>query len=146
MAWLLIDGHNVIFHTGTLARQYKKQAAPILQRLIRLAEKISDIRPWKVVLVFDGNKTHTSHTYTSSTIEIIFSAIHQSADALIEILTKKIPPTEEIYIVTADQGLAHTTYSPRTYILSPEWFLDECQSAQNLLTARLHYISQKAQW
>jgi predicted RNA-binding protein with PIN domain len=146
MAWLLIDGHNLIFQTPVLAQQYKRYPALVIESLVRQAQQIGDIRPWKVVLIFDGNASHFHSTHTSATVEILFSAHNQSADALIEKLSKKIPAQEDIYIVTADQAIAATTHSPRTYILSPEWFLNETQSAQHIVSERLRRISQKAQW
>ncbi len=147
MAWLLIDGHNLIFQTPTLARKYKRHPASVIESLARQAQQISDIRPWKVVLIFDGNASHLHSSYTApGAVEILFSAHNQSADTLIEKLSKKIPEQEDIYIVTADKAIAATTHSPRTYILGPEWFLNETESTQHILSERLRRISQKAQW
>ncbi len=147
MAWLLIDGHNLIFQTPALAQKYKRHPASVIESLARQARQISDIRPWKVVLIFDGNASHLHSSYTApGAVEILFSAHNQSADALIEKLSKKIPEQEDIYIVTGDKAIAATTYSPRTYILGPEWFLNETESTQHILSERLRRISQKAQW
>ena len=146
MIWLLIDGHNVIFHTPELAQKYKKHPGAVLETLARHAQQLGDLKSWKVVLVFDGNSPQSSATARTQSVEILFCNRNQSADAIIEKLSHKIPPQELIYIVTADQALAAAVHSPRTYIFSVEWFLNEVEAAQSVLNERLLDISRKAKW
>lgn len=147
MPWLLIDGHNVIFHHPTLTQDYKRRPNTAIDYLISQAQHISDTRDWRTVLFFDGNfKSRGISCSRSCKLEIIFADSYLTADALIEKLCQKIPPSQDIFVVTADVALTQSIASSRVHVFTPDWFFQECKAARETLQDSLRRINRKARW
>ncbi|GAB4243265.1 MAG: hypothetical protein OHK005_07550 [Candidatus Methylacidiphilales bacterium] len=129
--YLLVDGHSVLFAVPELARIHRKEQRLARHLLRTRLERLHDISPWRVTLVFDGRLGQNDGSVlggTANPMVVIYSRADQTADSIIERLTHQAPDPTRVTVVTADRAEQLTVEAAGAEVRSPEWLMAECSA------------------
>ena len=117
---LVIDGYNLLFHESwPFYDGLLENGRNNLIQLVAAYRRFKDIR--RAIIVFDGcaGVGPYSKEFEQDGIEIIYAICQGKADEKIISINRAL---NDVYIVTADRGLAKKAKRHKTNIISPEAF------------------------
>lgn len=110
-AYLLVDGHSVIFGWPELTRLHARRQESAREELVRQLTAYQDRSGTRVVLVFDGRGARVSEQTEEGGIQIFYAPAHTTADAVIERLCAKYGTTHQLTVATSDAMERQTAFS-----------------------------------
>lgn len=110
-AYLLVDGHSVIFGWPELVQLHLGRQEAARGALIRKLTAYQDQSGTRVVLVFDGRGPRVSEQTEEGGIQIFYAPEHSTADAVIERLCAKYGSTHRLTVATSDAMERQTAFS-----------------------------------
>jgi uncharacterized protein len=146
-AYLVVDGHSVIYAWPELRQYHQRQPRQARDHLIRELQAVHDEGTWAVTLIFDGK--HGSPAVPDKAGYIVrYSPAGKTADSLIENLvatqSEKVRP--QITVVTADQAERHVVESLGAFCVSPDWLALEIERLSANLSRVTSQVQKKARW
>jgi uncharacterized protein len=135
---LLVDGHSAIFQSQELSVLHKQRSLSGRHRLTQLLTRYADNTGIHVVVVFDGQGSHTSEEQDG--IQIFYSKKNQTADAIIERLVAKYSGSHDIRVATDDHLERQTVESFGAIWLSISQLFSELQAADQDLEQRINNL------
>lgn len=129
--YLLVDGHSVIFAWPELRALHERRTSLAREALVK---KLRDYQDWsgvRVVVVFDGKGSRTSESSEPGEVQIFYSRVGQTADAIIERLASKYASQFRLLVATSDYLEQETASACGAECITAEGlrgFLDEARS------------------
>jgi uncharacterized protein len=102
MRYLIVDGHSIIFQWPELRAIHGKRGGAARDELVRRLTQYQDATGVRVVAVFDGRSENQNETSEPGGIQIFYSKVGQTADAIIERLCAKYAKQHDIVVATDD--------------------------------------------
>jgi uncharacterized protein len=100
--YLIVDGHSVIFAWPELRKLHARRSALAREALIKRLRDYQDWTTVHVVVVFDGKGRKVEATSDRADVQVFYSRIGQTADAIIERLASKYAKRFELMVATSD--------------------------------------------
>jgi predicted RNA-binding protein with PIN domain len=100
--YLIVDGHSIIFAWPELRALHERRTSLARDALVR---KLRDYQDWtgvRVVVVFDGKGTAVDASADPGEIQIFYSRVGQTADAIVERLASKYAAQFNLLVATSD--------------------------------------------
>lgn len=130
-AYLIVDGHSVIFSWDDLRELHARHPARAREELCTRLRLLHDTGAERVVVVFDGQgKRITADKPTGDDIQVIYSNSRRTADTVIERLTARYAADFRITVVTADRLEQITVSTFGGYFLRPEELLRKLRTRE----------------
>lgn len=127
--YLIVDGHSVIFAWPELRELHARRTSLARDELVKRLRDYQDWTGTRVVAVFDGKGEQTSATAEPGEIQIFYSRIGQTADAIVERLASKYARDFKLLIATDDQMEQETAAACGAECIS-------CEALRGLLDER----------
>jgi len=137
MRYLIVDGHSVIFAWPELRRLHARRTALARDELVKALTAYQDASGVRVVAVFDGKGVSANEQSAPGGIQVFYSAVGQTADAIIERLTAKYAGKHEITVATSDLLEQQTVSAFGAVAISVELLREFLDDAHADLTRRL---------
>jgi len=118
--YLIVDGHSVIFAWPELRKLHARRSSLAREALIKQLRDYQDWTGVRVVVVFDGKGKKIEATSDPGDVQIFYSRIGQSADAIIERLASKYAKRHDLVVATSDSMEAETVHACGAESISPE--------------------------
>ena len=133
---ILIDGYNVIHSSFGMSKLLKSSKYQAQERLVSLVSKYCSWQDIEGYVVFDAYRRDCSASkeIISSRLKVVLTGRGETADSYIErfVSLNKID-YEHIYVITSDYSQRRTLEDEKVLFLSPQNFLKEIESCQNVL-------------
>lgn len=132
----LVDGYSVIHARPELRKALGRRLAHARDRLVQVLQQFQDHTGEEVTVFFDGRDRAKSARRRgkkqpdSSTVEVVFSAENQSADAVIEQRVGQSGKPMGYLVVTADHAIQNTVSALGASSISPDSFFEIIQRTQ----------------
>ena len=100
--YLIVDGHSIIFAWPELRALHERRTSLARDALVR---KLRDYQDWtgvRVVVVFDGKGAAVDASADPGEIQIFYSRVGQTADAIVERLASKYAGQFSLLVATSD--------------------------------------------
>lgn len=124
--WIIVDGYNMIYKHADLARLMERDIGLARLELTRLLERAIPRLARRVTVVFDGRgKLGGRSEFESTTVEVVFSPAHCSADTLIESTVGSNSDPSRIMVVTSDNLVSNAVAGAGAETASCAAFLDQ---------------------
>lgn len=122
-----IDGYNVIHHCPTLGALARRDFEAAREALFDLVSRYCACSGSRALLVFDGRGRHREPASSSGQVsgaEVVYSPVHQSADALIErmVYNARTQPGDRI-VVSGDRAVRELCRMLGAIVIGPGNFL-----------------------
>lgn len=131
---LLVDGYNVLHHSGKLQRLLRQDMETAREALIDKVAHFCIQTGKKVVLVFDGRGLQVAqkveHYRAVPALEVIYSPGHLTADAVIERMVYQMPRKMEVVVVTSDRGVRDLCRGMGALVMDAKNFLQSVQESR----------------
>lgn len=101
--YLIVDGHSVIFAWPELRELHTRRTSLARDELVKRLRDYQDWTGTRVVVVFDGKGATVSASSDPGEIQIFYSRLGQTADAIVERLASKYAKEFKILVATDDQ-------------------------------------------
>ena len=103
---ILVDGYSLLHQWPELAEGAPRHSEAARDALVELLTQYQDASGTPVTIFFDGRGNRRTKPKNESTgsVEVIFSATGQTADALIERAAHRFQPYGEVLVVTEDRA------------------------------------------
>jgi predicted RNA-binding protein with PIN domain len=118
--YLIVDGHSVIFAWPDLRKLHQRRTSLARDALARRLRDYQDWTGVHVVVVFDGKGARVSATADPHDIQIFYSRVGHTADAIVERLVGKYAPKYDIMVATSDNLEQQTASAFGAECISPE--------------------------
>ena len=118
--YLIVDGHSVIFAWPQLRKLHARRSSLAREALIKQLRDYQDWTGVQAVVVFDGKGKKVEATSDPGDVQIFYSRIGQSADAIIERLASKYAKRHDLVVATSDSMEAETVHACGAESISPE--------------------------
>ncbi len=128
--YLIVDGHSIIFAWPELRELHERRTSLARDALVR---KLRDYQDWtgvRVVVVFDGKGSAVDASADPGEIQIFYSRIGQTADAIVERLASKYAEQFKLLIATSDYLEQETVAACGAEYVSAEGLRGLLESAQ----------------
>jgi predicted RNA-binding protein with PIN domain len=102
---LLVDGHNILHAWSDFRERLGRNPNAAQDELIHRLNLYRDASETHVVLVFDGRRRTPSKNREPKSIQVIFSASGQSADAVLEQLARAYSERFDLLVASDDLAL-----------------------------------------
>ncbi len=144
MPWTYyIDGYNVIHHSAILKPLADEDLEAARDALIEKVARFCTNTGSQTTVVFDGRGDSVEPAAPfggASTLEVLYSAGGQSADALIEQLVYAAEDRRSIIVVTADRGIRDLCMALGALVMAPDKFLATAREAQDHVARNLERL------
>lgn len=130
--YLLIDGYNIIFSWDDLKSAALKDLSYARELLINRVANIKGTKDIGVIIVFDAYKVKgcNRETETINGVEIVYTKEAETADAYIEMVTKKISKHYSVTVATSDSLEQLIILGHGARRISAREFLKEVEDAE----------------
>ncbi|HPZ44313.1 MAG TPA: NYN domain-containing protein [Bacillota bacterium] len=129
---LIVDGYNIIYAWPELERLKESSLDHARSRLISILADYAALTGQRVILVFDAH--HFKNTAERSEIidgvEVIYTQVGESADALIERLVGSFHGQGKVYVATSDQAEQAIIFGRGAYRLTPRELKEQVKLAK----------------
>lgn len=131
--YLLIDGYNIIFSWDDLKNAAEKDLSYARELLINRVANFKAMKDINVIIVFDAYKVKgcTREIEEINGVEIVYTKEAETADAYIEMVTKKISKNNSVTVATSDNLEQLIILGHGAIRISAKEFLREVQDAEN---------------
>jgi len=129
--YLLVDGHSIIFAWPELRALHQRRTSLAREALVKRLRDYQDWTGVRVVVVFDGRAPQVTESADPGEVQIFYSRIGQTADAVIERLASKYATQFSLLVATGDSLEQQTVSASGAQWISPEALrelLDEARS------------------
>ncbi len=127
---LIIDGYNLLHQDAVLdGRRGDLQTAR--QRLMRRVEHAAPEMAQRITVVFDGQEVGRDISFDAPHMQVLFSPLNRTADAVIERMVATAKNPERICVVTSDQIEARIVSAAGAFVVSCKEFASRCDAAKN---------------
>lgn len=139
--WIIVDGYSLLYRMNPDRRAPRSD----LQRshLVSWLDKTAPFLAERITIVFDGRGPFSETPNDVSTLEVVYSPAHQTADTLIERMVCSAPNRNDIMVVTSDRAERRTVEAAGAVTMSCGDFLDLCRRATSQLESHLGQNSRK---
>lgn len=138
-AFLIVDGHSVIFAWDDLREMHFKNQSRAREELCRRLRLLHDTGEERVVIVFDGKGPRASSSRENADdIQIIYSDSKRTADSVIERLTARYAAEYKITVATADRAEQMTVATFGGFFINPDELLKRLRDSEDNLARRLN--------
>jgi predicted RNA-binding protein with PIN domain len=137
MRYLIVDGHSIIFQWPELRAMHGKRGGAARDELIRRLTQYQDATDIRVVAVFDGRSDKQNEATEPGGIQIFYSKVGQTADAIIERLCAKYAKQHDIVVATDDSMERQTAMTFGASAVSSEMLRTLLEDAEKDLHRRI---------
>lgn len=123
--WLIIDGYNLL-HQDDALEGHRGDLPTARQRLVRRIERAVPAMAPRITVVFDGREGGRDAALDAPHLEVLFSPIDRTADAVIERMVAAANKPEKICVVTSDRVEEQIVSSAGATVVSCLAFLSRC--------------------
>lgn len=120
--WLIIDGNNLVHQMPRRAGLPFDVARTDLARQI---DEVGGVLAKRVTLIFDGTRGGEDDAFRASSVEVLFSPGHRTADDVIERMVAADAHKRDIVVVTSDHAERDTVLAAGGSVMSCARFQDE---------------------
>src|ERR1700747_3608904 len=128
--YLIVDGHSVIFAWPELRKLHARRSSLAREALIKRLRDYQDWTGVRVVVVFDGKGRKIEATSGPADVQVFYSRMGQTADAIIERLARQYAKHFELMVATSDAMEGETVQACGAEWISPEALRGLLSSAQ----------------
>jgi uncharacterized protein len=118
--YLIVDGHSIIFAWPELCKLHARRSSLAREMLIKRLRDYQDWTGVRVIVVFDGKGRKIETISNPADVQIFYSRVGQTADAIIERLASKYAKRFELMVGTADSMEGETVEACGAEWISPE--------------------------
>lgn len=139
--WIIVDGYSLLYriNPGSHVSRGDLQRS----RLTSWLDKAAPFLAERITIVFDGRGPAAETPKEISTLEVVYSPAHQTADTVIERLVCSAPNRNEIMVITSDRAERHNVEAAGAVTMSCGDFLELCRRATSQLERHLGQSSRK---
>ena len=137
MRYLIVDGHSVIFAWPELRAMHNRRTGSARDELVRRLTAYQDSSGTRVVAVFDGQGEKQNEATEPGGIQIFYSGVGQTADAIVERLCAKYGQEHDLSVVTEDSMERQTALTFGASTFSVEMLRGMLSEAEGELQRRL---------
>ncbi len=139
---IILDAYNFIFYFHQYRSMKNDVLSSLRDALISDMDEYSKFTGISVIIVFDGHFGYRSPEPAKSnvSVEVIYSKKGQSADSIIEKLSKKLKGYESVFVVTSDYGQQKVIFKDYVYRKSIREFKLELDSFKRDIQKRISDI------
>jgi len=101
-AFLIVDGHSVIFAWTDLHAQHSRNTELARETLVRRLVPIHDTLR-RTAVVFDGRGERTTEHLHTTGIKVFYAGGRQSADHVVERLVARLGANHDVLVATDDR-------------------------------------------
>ncbi len=132
MRVLLVDGYNIIHAWPRLSALLEEKLELAREGLLSSLEPLADLESFQVWVVFDGGTADRPFVQLEERggLKVLFSRRDQSADALIEELTRRMAANYEVSVATGDHAEGDLAFFHGARIISAAQLAGEVEGAQ----------------
>lgn len=124
--WIIIDGYSLLHR---LEHPPSRECSETRRgRLIHMLDKVAHAMADRVTVVFDGQGSASEIAQEPSSIEVIYSPAHQTADTVIERLVSSASSPQNILVVSSDRAERQTVEAAGAATMSCGDFLAHYQA------------------
>lgn len=135
-----IDGYNVL-HRSSLLKGLARESLEIARdTLIDKVAQYCASSGVRATIVFDGRGPRTEHEQAlmgAASLDIVYAAGHQSADAFIERTVYQSPNRREAVVVSGDRGITDLCIGMGALAMTPDAFLAEVADETSRVRAKV---------
>jgi len=134
---ILVDGYNVIHAVPRLAALLKESLEAARERLVAWLLPLSDLGEAEVLVVFDAAKTGRPAVEVEERgrLRVLYSRRGQSADGLIEELSRRLASAYRVTVVTADRPQGRLAFFQGASVIDASRLLDRADEARREMSA-----------
>ncbi|HAU32121.1 MAG: hypothetical protein XD78_0225 [Desulfotomaculum sp. 46_296] len=139
---LIVDGYNVIFDWAETSDELKKNGMESARyRLINILINHAALTGIDTTVVFDAAKTKDSQHEVENTfgLKVIYTVEGETADNLIEKLSKELSRLDTVYVATSDWLEQRIILGQGAFRLTPKELLSWVESVKK--ESESHYMS-----
>jgi predicted RNA-binding protein with PIN domain len=118
--YLIVDGHSVIFAWPELRKLQARRPSLAREELIKRLRDYQDWTGVHVVVVFDGKGKKIEAISDVADVQVFYSRMGQTADAIVERLASKYAKRFELTVATSDFLEAETVQACGAECISSE--------------------------
>jgi predicted RNA-binding protein with PIN domain len=137
MRYLIVDGHSIIFQWPDLRAMHGRRGGAARDELIRRLTRYQDATDIRVVAVFDGRRDQQNEATEPGGIQVFYSKVGQTADAIIERLCAKYARQHDIVVATDDNMERQTALTFGASTVSSEMLRTLLEDAEKDLHRRI---------
>jgi predicted RNA-binding protein with PIN domain len=136
MAVWIVDGHSVIFAWPELRQMHREGRARARETLVRWLGDFAGVTGDQVAVVFDGTGAR-ANAEADPAIQVFYSALGQTADAVIERLVARYARERRITVVTDDGAERVTVEAFGAEWAGTESFRQQLEAARGEISKRI---------
>ncbi len=118
--YLIVDGHSIIFAWPELRAMHERRTSLARDALVSQLRDYQDWTGVRVVAVFDGKGQTLGQSSDPGEIQVFYSRVGQTADAIVERLASKYAGQFRLLVATGDYLEQETVSACGAECLSPE--------------------------
>jgi hypothetical protein len=137
MKVLLIDGYNIIHAWPELAGALEWSLEEARERLITSLMPLADLGSFQVILVFDAGSADNPVVSMEmrANLQVLFTGRGQSADALIEELSRKLVEHHSVIIASDDRASSGLSFLFGASVMSAQQLSREVRRAREEISS-----------
>jgi hypothetical protein len=130
---LLVDGYNIIHAWPELAAIVERKLEDARDALLAALAPLADLKSFQVVVVFDAAAADRPAVQVEEDrgLKVIFTRRGQTADALIEELSRRLAGKYEVSVATGDRAERDTAWSSGAVVWSAERLAREVEAGRS---------------
>lgn len=134
---ILVDGYNVIHAVPRLAALLEESLEAAREGLLAQLLPLSDLGEAEVLVVFDaaGMGHPAVEVEERGRLRVLYSRRGQSADGLIEELSRRLVSTYRVTVVTADRPQGRLAFFQGASIIDAARLLDKADEARREMSS-----------
>jgi predicted RNA-binding protein with PIN domain len=136
-SFLLVDGNNVLHAWDDLRPVLLRSAEQARAELIRRLTDWSDDSDERIVLAFDGGTRSARTEQREGRIQVIYGAVGETADAVIERLVLKYAASYPLIVATDDRAVRDLSAAAGAEVISAGLLKDRLEAG---LRARQEWL------
>jgi len=142
---LIIDGYCLLHRDPELQSLTRGQLELARHLLVHKIARVCDMMAKRTTIVFDGQSRGRDAGASSSSIDVIYSHKHETADTVIEIMTVQSGKPESILVVTSDRAEMNVVLAAGAEVMSCSGFMDRCNEHTRQVTSRIRQARSRQQ-
>src|SRR5580700_1666017 len=136
-SFLIVDGHSIILTWPELLTTHSRNGAAARADLVKILTEYQDLSGVSVVVVFDGKGERINEVTEPGGIQIFYSDVGRTADAIVERLVAKYGRQHSITVATADLLEQQTVISFGAQCVGSEGLKRRIEDAKTEFAAEL---------
>lgn len=133
---LLVDGNNILHAWADFRQRLEPNPAAARDALIHRLNLYRDASECHVVLVFDGRGRSRSQNREPASIQVIFSASGQTADAVLEQLARAYSERFDLVVASDDLAVQDAVVAAGATAISSEGLRRELETVEQGFRSR----------